>query len=530
MANKRKDTMEIKQLLLLQSNGQSNRQIAIQLGMSRNTVNRYIQFFTSLNLTEVQLNALREEDLLKLFKKEKKENNRETELISYFPEVKKNKSRAGFTFQKIWEEYKQLYEDGYSYSQFMAQYHQWNNSNDATLKLHHRVGEKLMVDYAGKKLSYVDKQTGELIDVEVFVACLPASGFTYVEVSMSQKKSDFINSISNCLEYIGGVPQMIIPDNLKSAVTKSSKYEAIANRTLRDLGLHYGSSLNPTRPYKPKDKALVERMVRMVYERIYFVMRNEIYHSLHELNTRISELLNDLNDRKLSQLNCSRRELFLEIEKDELKPLPPQSYQVKEYRRAKVQKTSHVYLSEDKHYYSVPYRFIGRRTQIHFTNRTVEVFYNHQRIATHFRNRRASGYTTKKEHLPSTHQHYLGWQPKLFIDKAKNIGPNTEQYIKRLFKQPGHSETKYRTAMGLVQLVKRYEKQRIERACKIGMIHPKSSYQRVLGILEKKIDMQQDLFEYHEQQQINHIPEHENIRGEDYYLEILKIKTNESND
>jgi len=160
----------------------------------------------------------------------------------------------------------------------------------------------------------------------------------------------------------------------------------------------------------------------------------------------------------------------------------------------------------------------------------VEIFYNHQRIATHFRNRRASGYTTKKEHLPSLHQHYLGWQPKLFIDKAKNIGPNTEQYIKRLFKQPGHSETKYRTAMGLVQLIKNYEKQRIERACKIGMIHPKSSYQRVVGILEKKIDMQQDLFEYHEQQQINHIPEHENIRGEDYYLEILKIKTNESND
>ncbi len=529
MANKRKDTMEIKQLLLMHSEGQSNRQIAIQLGMGRNTVNRYIQFFNGLEKSIDQLNALSEEELLKLFTKEKRINSKQKELIGYFPEVKKNKSKAGFTYQKIWEEYKKIYENGYSYSQFMCQYHQWNNHNDATLKLHHKAGEKLMVDYAGKKLSYVDKQTGELIDVEVFVACLPASGYTYVEASMSQKKSDFIKSISNSLEYIGGVPRMIVPDNLKSAVTKSSKYEAIANRTLRDLGLHYGSILNPTRPYKPKDKALVERMVRMVYEQIYFSMRNEIYHSLHELNVRIGELLEKLNGRKLSQLNCSRRELFLEIEKEELKPLPPHSYQIKEYKRAKVQKTSHVYLSADKHYYSVPYRFIGRRIQIHYTNRIVEIYSENQRIATHFRNRRASGYTTKKEHLPSTHQRYLGWNPKLFITKAKNIGLNTEQYVKRLFEQPGHSETKYRTAMGIVQLLKHYEKQRIERACKIGMLHPTSSYQRVLGILEKKIDMQQDLFESNDQKYVNHIPEHENIRGELYYNQILKNEYHEPN-
>jgi len=522
MANKRKDTMEIKQLIILHSNGLSNRQIATQLSMGRNTVNRYILFFKSLKYNKAELNALSEEELNKIFKKEKKKNSKLKELISYFPGVKKDRSRAGFTFQKIWEEYKQKHKDGYGYSQFMAHYHEWNNSNDVTLKLHHKAGEKLMVDYAGKKLSYVDKQTGELIDVEVFVGCLPASGFTYVEASMSQRKSDFINSISNCLEYIGGVPQMIIPDNLKSAVTKSSKYEALANRTLRDLGLHYGSILNPTRPYKPKDKALVERMVRMVYEQIYFTMRNEIYHSLHELNERIAELLNKLNDRKLSQLNCSRRELFLEVEKDVLKPLPPQSYQIRDYKRAKVQKTSHVYLSSDKHYYSVPYRFIGKRIQIQYTNRMVEIYFNHQRIATHFRNRKASSYTTKNEHLPSTHQHYLGWNPRLFIDKAKSIGVNTEQYVQRLFKQSGHSETKYRSAMGIVQLTKHYEIHRIERACKIGMLHPTSSYQRVLGILEKKMDMQQDLFESNDQKNDNHIPDHENIRGELYYIQILK--------
>ena len=520
--------MEIKQLLLLYTNEVSNREIAKRLSIGRNTVNRYINHFKAMKLDKDQLRALSEEDIFKLFKREKKKCLRKELLHACFPQVKKDKSKDGFTFQKIWEEYKQEYEDGYGYSQFMEYYHEWNKSNDATLKLHHKVGEKLMVDYAGKRLSIVDKQTGEVISVEVFVACLPASGYIYVEASKSQQKTDFINSMSNCLDYIGGVPQMIVTDNLKSAVTKSSKYEAIANRTLKDLGLYYGAILNPTRPYSPKDKALVERSVRLVYEQIYFTMRNEVYHTLHELNNRIWQLLEVLNDRKLSQLNCSRAELFLEIEKNVLKPLPSQPYQIRGFKRAKVQKTSHVLLSEDKHYYSVPYRYIGKRVQIQYTHRLVEIYANHHRIATHFRNGTAAGYTTKKDHLPSTHQFYLSWNPKLFIDNARKIGPYTQQYIERLFKQNGHAETKYKTAMGIVQLIKKYETQRIEGACKVGMLHPTSSYQRIVSILDKELDLSKDLFDLDEED--NHIPDHENIRGQLYYSQQLNNTIHESND
>ena len=522
--------MKIKQLLLLYSSQVSNRQIAKRLGISRNTVNRYIKFFNSLDKSQIEFGSISEKDLVSMFVKQEKLSPRLQQLKAYFPTVKKDMLRPGFTYRKTWEEYQEIYDDGYGYSQFMEHFHRWNQSSEASLKLHHKSGEKLMVDYAGKKLYIVDKHTGEQIPVETFVGCLPASGFTYVEATATQQKEDFINSVTNNLEYIGGVPEMIVPDNLKSAVTKSSKYEPIANRSLRDLGLHYGAILNPTRPYSPKDKALVERTVRLVYEQIYFPMRDEIYHTLEELNERILELLEVFNNRKLSQLNCSRKELFYEIERGLLKPLPPQAYQLKEYKRGKVQKMSHVYLSIDKHYYSVPHRYVGKRVQIHYSHRIVEVYYNHQRIATHFRSRIASGYTTNKKHLPAKHQFYLEWNPELFINEASQIGPYTKQYIERLFQQKGHPQTKYKTAMGIIQLKKYYEYQRIENACRLGMVHPISSYQRVSSILEKNIDSKADLFQVHLEDNINHIPIHENIRGQNHYLQIIQNNNQHESD
>ena len=191
---------------------------------------------------------------------------------------------------------------------------------------------------------------------------------------------------------------------------------------------------------------------------------------------------------------------------------------------------SHIYLSTDKHYYSVPHRYIGKRTQVHYTERLVEIYFKHQRIATHFRSRLVSGYTTKKEHLPEQHQFYLKWNPQFFIEKAANIGAYTSQYIQRLFKQQGHAETKCKTAMGIVQLTKHYEKIRLENACKVGMLHPVSSYQIILGILEKKLDMQADLFTQVDKDQSSHIPEHENIRGSNHYSQLVKnVNNHESN-
>jgi len=508
--------MVIRQMIKLKLSNFSNRKIAKQLCLNRNTVNSYAQKMRQSGKNLQQLYDLSDEHLMSIFEKEKHSPDRLNHLIAYFKKVSKEKSRPGFTFQNIWKEYKDHTEDGYSYSQFMSHYNHWSIKDKATLKLTHVAGDKLMVDYAGKKLSWVDSDTGEVIEVEVFVACLPASGYTFVMACPSQRKADFIDCITKTLEFIGGVPKQIIVDNLKSAVSKTSKYEPITNRSLRDLGLHYGAVLNPTRPYHPKDKAMVERMVRLVYEQIYFAMRNEVHFSLHELNERILQLVHKLNDRKLSQIDCSRRDLFEENESELLQELPAHGYELKEQQRSKVAKNCHVYLSKDKHYYSVPYRFIGKGTHIRYSSRLVEVYYRNERIALHFRDRSKSCYSTKKEHLPATHQYYLNWNPSFFLEKAEKIGPSTHQYLKKLFDEHGVVETKYKTAMGIIQLKKQYEISRIEKAVQLALLYPKVSYNKLKSILEKKLDKEGNLFENLDEQQ-SHIPDHENIRGAEYY-------------
>jgi len=519
MANKRKDTMEIKQLLLLHYQGLSNRKIADALGMSRNTVNGYVSLFKARDEPLDTLLSWSEDQLRSLFEQpDQKDQDRFQDLLSYFPEVLKGSKQVGFTLRKMWEKYREGRDDGYGYTQFVAHYHHWNEKSDVTLKLNHKAGVCLMVDYTGQKLHWVRRETGEVIEVEVFIGTLPASGYTYVEATPSQSKDDFIRCMVNFLNYLGGVPQMAITDNLKSAVSKASKYEAITNRTFRDMADHYNMVLNPTRPYRPKDKAHVERTVDLVYEQIFFEIRNEVFFSLHELNSRIAELLEKFNARMYKQLDMSRRELFLTTEYPTLKPLPPEPYQTKHFKRAKVQKNTHVYLSVDKHYYSVPYRYIGHRVHIQYSDRIVEVFYNHQRITSHLRDRTASGYTTKDDHLPSHHQIYQNWNPDYFVQKARKIGPNTTQYIQRLFTQDGHVETKYKTAMGIIHLVRQYSVDRIEKACQLAYIHPVSSYQRLLSILEKCLDQLPSLFDVESSTQ-SHIPPHNNIRGARYFCD-----------
>lgn len=518
MANKRKDTMEIKQIIRLHCNGLSNRKIGDQLGISRNTINHYIQFFQNCGVKFKKLKKLSEEELYQVLSPEEQEpSDRFKELSKWFPEVVKASKQTGFTLKKMWEEYAKSSSEAYSLTQFCDYYRQWNQKTEVTMKLDHKAGQTIMVDYAGKTMPHVDKKTGIIHQAQIFVACLPASGYLYVEASPSQQKGDFIQSMINCLSYIGGVPSIIICDNLKSAVTKASKYEPITNRTFRDMAEHYGAVLNPTRPYKPQDKAMAERMVRLVYEQILFPLRDRTFYSLYELNEAIKDGLEALNLRPLSQMNTNRRDLFLSIEKDLLSPLPPEPYQTKSFKKAKVNKTSHVYLSVDKHYYSVPCRYIGHSIRIHFTEKMVEVFHNHQRISSHLRDRTSNGYSTKKEHLASHHQAYSEWSPKVFIEKATRIGPYTAQYVTKLFDQTGFPETKYRTAMGIIQLKKGYEKSRIERACKLGLSFPSASYQRLVGILEKNLDQQEDLFEQQNNSE-SHIPKHDNIRGNDYYF------------
>lgn len=369
------DPMDLKQIITLHLDGLSNRKIGSFLGISRNTVNEYIKRFKASEWSLEELRILDNQELQERFPaKTTILNDRYDELMHFFEKEKLSINHPGFTFQFHYQQYQSEAEAPYSFTQFMEHYHRKYSHEEGSLKLEHEAGKELFIDFAGKKLHIVDRKTGEEIPVEVFVAILPCSQYTYVEACRSQKREDLISCLRNALSFYGGVPKGIVSDNLKSAVTRSSKYEPYINRSLKEFALHYNCAINPARTYSPQDKALVEQAVHLTYQRIYYPIREMTFFSLEDLNKEIRRLLEKYNDMFFQRKEASRKELFQSVERTCLKPLPTQPYELKDYRRAKVQKIGYVYFSPDKNYYSVPYRYIGKRTLIHYTKSVVEVY------------------------------------------------------------------------------------------------------------------------------------------------------------
>jgi len=443
------------------------------------------------------------------------EDQRYQTLSSYFPYYRQELKKVGCTRLVLWNDYLTKHPDGYRYSQFNEHLRKWLKTVDGSGKLIHKAGDKLYIDYTGKKLQYQDRETGIPVFVEVFVAILPCSGYTFVEASPSQRREDFIESMNNCLAFLGGVPKSIVPDNLKSAVTKGSKYEPIVNKTFADFALYYNCSINPTRAYSPKDKALVEGAVKLVYQRIFYSLNKQQFFSLEALNKQISILLKQYNERMFSQLEISRYEQFENIEKLMLSQLPSQGYELRSYKRATVQKMGHILLSEDKHYYSVPHQYIGKKVEVQYNSRTVEVYYCKDRIATHKRDFQPGRYTTIEEHMSSTHKFYKDWSPEFFQNWASKYGAHVEYYIKGLINQATYPETAYKQCMGVLQLKRNYSAYRLSNACRRALEYPHFSYKIVKDILKNNMDRAPDLFTDKEEEHV--IPKHDNIRGADYY-------------
>ena len=484
MAGKRIDTMDLRQLISLKKQGTSNRKIAQLLQISRNTVNGYTSIFEHCGLSYDQLLGLNELALKELCSPMSEVSPARYEaLASQFAYFLMELKKPGCTLLTLWNEYR-----------------------------HKQAGEKIFIDYTGKKLHWVDKHTGEVKPVEVFVGILPCSQYTYIEATQSQQRDDLIGSMTRCVEYFGGVTEAIVSDGLKSAVTKACKYEPVINKTFKDFALHYGCVVDPARPYSAQDKALVEGAVRLAYQRIFYPLSKMTFFSLTELNAAIRELLIKYNNYVFKLMKYSRRELFVSTEKQFLKPLPPTSYEVRQYRRAKVQKMGYIFLSEDKHYYSVPYRFIGKHVEVRYTNSVVEIFYNHERLCTHKRERQAGRYSTQKDHLSSNHKAYSEWSLTFFQRKAEYIGPETIKYITKLILQYSYPEIGYKQAMGIVQLSRLYTKERIENACSRALTLQHCSFRIIDNMLRSGVD-QLDLPPDGE----NHIPAHENIRGASHY-------------
>lgn len=514
MAGQRIDMMEIRALIRLKQKNLSNRKAAQALGVDRKTVDAYVGRFKALELSYDELSTLNEKDLLELFTVESQtEKERYEQLAAQFDYFKKELNTPGCTLGYLHSEYINKYPQGYRYTQFCLHFRTWLGKTKPGGKLVHKAAEKLFIDFCGKKLSYTDRATGEVIPVEVFVGILPCSQYTFVKAVNSQKREDTISCLTDCLDYLGGVPQSIVCDNLKAAVTKAHKYAPVINKTLKDFALHYDCTIDPARPYHPTDKALVEGAVKLVYQRIYYPLSKQTFFSLESLNEAIKELLKDYNDYLFSHGGYSRRQEFIDVEKNLLAPLPQHPYSMRYYHRAKVQLTSHVWVNADKNYYSVPHRYQGLHVQVQFNQEVVEIFYNYDRIALHKRSYKAGQYTTAAEHMPPANQFFMKWNPEYFLTQAEKMGPSVKAYIDRLLNQYDYPQHAYKQCQGILAMAKQYGAERLEIACQRGLSLPRSSYHTIDRILRKGLDLWPETYEPELL-----IPTHENIRGEHNYI------------
>jgi hypothetical protein len=400
------------------------------------------------------------------------------------------------------------------YTRFCHYLNEFVGRSQVTAIFSHAPGKELQVDFAGDPLHYVDRESGEQVACQVLVTALPHSHLIYCEALRSQKQEDFATGLCHALEYLQGVPQSILCDNMRTAVKRSDRYEPVFTELADQLGLHFGTTFMATRPAKPRDKASVEAAVRIVYQRIYARLRNTVSYSLEELNTHVRQELDRLNDSLMKRGNLSRRELFLSHEKPLLKALPSTPFLVRKTAMAKVQKNYHVMVGEDRHLYSVPYRYCGKKVKVIYTGETVEVYSQHQRIALHRRSRKYYGYTTNATHMPRNHQcvhEQLGWDRHHFLEKANRIGPHTHRIVTRILDQCSFVEQGYNSCMGLLRLGSHFGEQRLEAACQLLEDQSRISCSIVGNILKNnmdKKDTKNDDFR---------TPDNENIRGAKSY-------------
>ncbi len=513
MANKGLEMIQIKQIIRLYNEGKSYREITDLLGFSRKAVTKYVLLYKSTGLSYEAIKQMSEEEVSVVMATQEKPNvNRLAILQCLFTTIEHELKRVGVTKQTVWSEYKVEHPDGYNFTQFCFHYNQWVKPSEVTMHFEHKVGDKMFVDFAGSKLKFIDRITGETHEAEVFVAILGASQLTYVEAVQSQKKEDFIAVVENALHYFGGVPAAIVPDNLKSAVTHPGKYEPELNRSFADFGLHYETTILPARSRKPRDKALVENAVKNIYTRIYAPLRNRTFFSIYELNTAIQEELVKHNNHPFQNKEYSRRELFTQIEEQVLKPLPLLKYEVKNYYVATVYKNSYIWLGCDKHYYSVPFRYIGKKVKIEYTRSSVAVYLHHERIAYHTRVPGKYGYTTISEHLPSHHRFVSDWSPEKFLGWAQTVGQETEKVISIILESKTHPEQAYKSCIGILSYGKKVGYERLNLACRRADQYGSYSYMTIKNILAGNYESLSS-----EEQVPYQLPLHENIRGAAYY-------------
>ena len=427
-------------------------------------------------------------------------------------EIYRELKRPGVTLQLLWEEYKESHSDGYQYSRFCDLYRRWRGKLDLSMRQDHKAGEKLFVDYSGLTVSVCDPKTGEKREAQIFVAVLGASNYSYAEATWTQSLPDWIGSHVRAFEFLGGVPSLVVPDNLRSGVAKACRYEPEVNPTYNDLATHYGTAVIPARVRKPKDKAKAEAGVQLTQRWILARLRNRVFFSLGEVNAAIREHLERLNTRPFQKLEGSRRSQFEALDQPALKPLPSSRYEYAEWRKARVGADYHVEV--DEHFYSVPYQLVGQELDVRLTAQTMECLHGGKRVACHVRSRGKGKSTTLVEHMPRQHRHYAEWTPPRLVKWAHETGPSTAEAVEGILTSKAHPHQGFHSCLGLRRLAQRYGAERLEAACRRAVRIHGLSYKSIRSILKRGLDRQ----ELGAETPSAPLPiDHDNIRGATYY-------------
>lgn len=494
-------------LRLHYSAGLSIRQIQRSTKVSIGSIQSLLKQAKGLNLSWPLPENLDDIQLAKLFYPQADTRHAKRFQVPDWADVRKQLTRKGVTKQLLWEEYTQQYPNRcYSYSQFCDRYLNWLKKQRRSMRQHHKAGDVLFVDYAGQTMPIVNPRTGEVSTAQIFVAAMGASSYYYAEATWSQGLKDWLCSHVRTFEYLGGVPNMVVPDNLKSGVSKACKYDPDVNPSYQQLAAHYDTAIVPARPYKPKDKAKAEVGVQIIERWILARLRHQTFFSLHELNQCIKALLVEVNQKPFKQIPGTRQQWFEEIDKPALKPLPLHAYEYTEIKSVKVNIDYHVQF--ESHLYSVPHQLVGEKLELHAKPRTIELYFKNKRVASHPRNDRY-GFTTLPQHMPVQHQKHHKVSEGSLMNWAKDIGDDVLIWVKSQLKRREHPQQAFRVCMGALKLTNQYAPERVNHACKIANRHHLYRLQQVKDILASNQDKL-----VCESDEESTLPQyHENIRG-----------------
>lgn len=503
---------KIREVLRLDALGLNKRQIHGSTGIARSTVREYLERAQRAGVGWPIPDGVDDGELERRLFGERR-GAAAGRVAPDFAWVQRELLGKAVTLQLVHDEYvERVGEGAYSYSRFCELFREHERrTQPATMRQRHIAGEKAFVDWAGMTVPIIDRSTGEVIDAQVFVGALGASSYTHARAYRSQGQRDWLQAHAAMFEDLDGVPQIVVPDNTKTAITSPHRYDPDINIAYADLARHYDVAVVPARVARPQDKSKVEVAVQIVERRVLAPLRKQTFFGLDELNRAMQPLVDALNDREMSAYGASRRELFETLDRPALGPLPPVRYEHAEWSRARVAPDYHV--SVDKHFYSVPFQLIGRQVDVRATAGTVEVFDRTKRVAAHPRSFKRGAHTTRPTDMPSSHRRHAEWTPERLTRWAAKGGPATQRVVAQILSDYPHPEQGFRSVLGVMRLGKTYGTDRLEAACERASRVGAVRYRSLKTMLERGLDKQP----LPDTAEVIEMPRHPNIRGGSYF-------------